>query len=126
MQDEATGGAGGDAAMITREYAEKVFDELLAFQGYGFCLSYDTFVECPDGPKRLGDLNPGDLVMTPDGSFAEVGQILPNGEQDAFTVTLENGMKITSTLEHPFLCDDGDIHTLNEVIKNNLKIIVRS
>jgi hypothetical protein len=113
---------------ITMEYAEQTFKELLAFQGYGFCLGYDTVVELPNGKFKLfGELKIGDKIKIPSSEnkdeFANVIKILPNGEQDAFEIELENGKTIISTLEHPFLCSDGKTHTLYEVITDGLEIM---
>ena len=111
---------------ITMPYAEQTFNELLAFQGYGFCLGYDTVVELPDNSfKLLKELKIGDKIKIPSeaNEFASVIKLLPNGEQDAFKIELENGKTIISTLEHPFLCSDGKTHTLYEVIVNGLEIM---
>jgi intein/homing endonuclease len=112
---------------ITIDYANKTFEELLAFQGYGFCLGYDTVVELPNGKTKLiCELVVGDKVRIPDNDknkYANVLKILPNGEKDAFLVTLENGKEIKSTMEHPFLCSDGKNHTLYEIIEKKLEIM---
>lgn len=111
---------------ITMEYAEQTFKELLAFQGYGFCLGYDTVVELPDNSFKLfKELKVGDKIKIPSeaNEFASVIKLLPNGEQDAFKIELENGKTINSTLEHPFLCSDGKTHTLYEVITDGLEIM---
>lgn len=113
---------------IDMDYAEETFKELLAFQGYGFCLGYDTVVELPDEQfKLLGELKIGDKIKIPSKNnqkeFANVVNLLPNGEQDAFEVVLENGKKIKATFEHLFLCSDGKKHTLYDIIENKLEIM---
>lgn len=113
---------------ISKQYAEDTFTALLAFQGYGFCLGYDTVVELPENKfKLLGELKVGDRIRIPSANneeaFANVTNLLPNGEQDAFEVVLENGKKIKATFEHLFLCSDGQKHTLYDIIENNLEIM---
>ena len=53
---------------ITMEYAEQTFKELLAFQGYGFCLGYDVpVIEQKRGEDPIGILKAGDHVLAPGG-----------------------------------------------------------
>ena len=112
---------------ITKEYADKTFEELLAFQGYGFCLGYDTIVEKNSGNfVPISELKIGDFIKAPkkeDSEFVKVTNILPNGEKDVFEIELENGKKIKSTLEHLFLCSDGMKHTMYEIIEKKLEIM---
>lgn len=112
---------------ITKEYADKTFEELLAFQGYGFCLGYDTIVEKNSGNfVPISELKIGDFIKAPrkeDTEFVKVTDILPNGEKDVFEIELENGKKIKTTLEHLFLCSDGMKHTMYEIIEKKLEIM---
>lgn len=112
---------------ITKEYADKTFEELLAFQGYGFCLGYDTIVEKNSGNfVPISELKIGDFIKAPrkeDTEFVKVTDILPNGEKDVFEIELENGKKIKCTLEHLFLCSDGMKHTMYEIIEKHLEIM---
>lgn len=112
---------------ITKEYADKTFEELLAFQGYGFCLGYDTIVEKNSGNfVPISELKIGDFIKAPrkeDTEFVKVTDILPNGEKDVFEIELENGKKIKCTLEHLFLCSDGMKHTMYEIIEKKLEIM---
>ena len=112
---------------ITKEYADKTFEELLAFQGYGFCLGYDTIVEKNSGNfVPISELKIGDFIKAPrkeDTEFVKVTDILPNGEKDVFEIELENVKKIKTTLEHLFLCSDGMKHTMYEIIEKKLEIM---
>ena len=72
---------------ITMEYAEQTFKELLAFQGYGFCLGYDVPVmEKTRGEVAIGSLKVGDYVLAPDDDggdrWERVENILPRGNRD--------------------------------------------
>ena len=112
---------------ITKEYADKTFEELLAFQGYGFCLGYDTVVEKQSGDFAfISELKIGDFIKAPGeiaDKFVKVIDILPNGKKDAFEIELENGKKIKSTAEHLFLCSDGMKHTMYEIIEKELEVM---
>lgn len=54
---------------IPAAYPDRLFDQILAFLGYGFCkcLALDTLVETPAGPKPLSAIEIGDLVKAPGG-----------------------------------------------------------
>lgn len=112
---------------ITKEYADKTFEELLAFQGYGFCLGYDTVVEKQSGDFALiSELKIGDFIKAPGkivDKYVKVIDILPNGKKDAFEIEFENGKKIKTTIEHLFLCSDGMKHSMYEIIEKKLEVM---
>lgn len=115
---------------ITKKYAEKIFNELLAFQGYGFCLTYDTEVQRADGQFcALGDLRVGDYIKAPDqiefDKAVVVSHIYHLGHKSVYRVTLCDGKVIQSTLDHKFLCGDGLKHTLREVYSDNHAVVCR-
>lgn len=97
---------------ITMEYAEKVFKELLAFQGYGFCLGYDVDVEeRTKGVIPIGKIEIGDFILAPGNHsgdrWVEVSNVMPMGEKDVFNVMFENGKTLRCTADHKMLCEDG-------------------
>lgn len=105
---------------ITMDYAEKTFKELLAFQGYGFCLGYDVPVcEKTKGVIPIGELHVGDFILTPGDSgvekWEEVLNILLQGEKDVFSVEFDNGRKLHLTLDHPLKCEDGILRDVRSV-----------
>lgn len=105
---------------ITMEYAEKVFQELLAFQGYGFCLGYDAVVtEISKGDMPIGRLCLGDRILAPGDekgdAWVEVVNVMPQGMKELFEVTFDNGTVIHSTLDHRMLCSDGEMRTVLDV-----------
>ena len=107
---------------ITMEYAERTFKELLAFQGYGFCLGYDVPVtEMERGEIMLGQLHVGDSVLAPGDEGGErwekVRNILPQGEKELFKIEFENGRTLHATLDHPLLCDDGVLRGADEIMR---------
>ncbi len=107
-----------EAGEITEEEVENVFSQIETFAGYGFnkCLALDTEVETPTGTKKISDLEIGDLVKCPDGEFQYVTDVIPQGKQTCFKVTLEDGRHIVCTSNHKFLCADGGIRTLEEMV----------
>ena len=106
---------------ITKEYAEKTFKELLAFQGYGFCLGYDVeVVEHIRGQVPIGTLAVGEAILTPGDhggeKWAEVVNVLPQGEKELFLVELGNGKSVKCTREHKMLCEDGELRPMTEIM----------
>lgn len=108
---------------LDKDYPEKIFNQLLAFQGYGFnhCLHPDTYVEKLGGEIcRLKDLKIGDWIKSANGRFChffrnkfeyatdvrniiyvQVKNIYHN-EKLLFEITTDCGKKISSSLEHKF------------------------
>ena len=112
---------------LSREDAENVFNQLLAFQGYGFnkCLSPDTEVISQSrGKIKMKDLTIGEKILNENNEYVEVTDIYFN-KADLYKVTLENGKTIKASLNHKFLCEDGIIRRLEEIINLNLSIMVQ-
>lgn len=112
---------------ITMEYAEKVFQELLAFQGYGFCLGYDAVVTEKDmGDIPIGRLSPGDYILAPvnhkGDRWIEVTNVIPQGKKELFEVTFDNGTVIHCTLDHKMLCSDGIMRPVLDVFNNRIGV----
>ena len=60
----------------------------------------DAIVYTPSGPKRMGDLRVGDLVLTPDGRSAPIDGIFPQGVQDVYRITFGDGDWVECTDDH--------------------------
>lgn len=109
---------------ITMKYAEDTFNELLAFQGYGFCLGYDTVVEVKDkGNVLLGKLKGGEFIKAPsmiadETKWVKVTQIIPMGYKQVYKATLSNQTSIICTKDHKFFCSDYRKHTMEEIVRN--------
>jgi len=115
--------------LIDDKYANQIFNELLAFSGYGFnkCLALDTIVETKDDSYKLfGELKIGEWVKAPDENakdiFVEVLDIMEN-EVELYEITLESGKSIKASLDHEFWCEDGCKHKLGEIIEEDLSIM---
>ena len=109
---------------ITKEYADKIFEELLAFQGYGFCLGYDSEVEVKDvGKIPIGKLKGGEYIKAPalgiDYKWVKVINIIPMGKKKVCKLYLGKDTEIICTDDHKFLCSDNRKHSIIEIIKNN-------
>lgn len=60
----------------------------------------DSLVYTPSGPKRMGDMQVGDVVCTPDGGIANVVGVFPQGMKDVYEVEFCDGQKVECGLEH--------------------------
>lgn len=72
----------------------------------------------PNGWKKMGDLNVGDLVNTPDGNTAPILRVIEQGIQDVWTLHARGGRKAQATGDHLWRvltrAPDGteDVHTI--------------
>lgn len=71
---------------------------------YGGAASHvDAAVYTPFGPKRMGDIKPGDTVCNPAGTTAKVLAIYPQGNKPIFRVTCSDGASTRVTGDHLWL-----------------------
>lgn len=68
--------------------------------GTGKAQPLDATVYTVDGPKHMGDIAIGDVVVTPDGATAPVTGIFPQGEQDVYRLTFTGGDVVECTSDH--------------------------
>jgi len=68
--------------------------------GSGKAQPLDSIVYCTDGPVKMKDIKVGDKVCTPDGSFAKVLAIYPQGEKDIYRLTFADGSSTECCKEH--------------------------
>lgn len=111
---------------LSKQDAENVFNQLLAFQGYGFnkCLSPDTIVVSKErGKIQMKDLNLGEMILNENGEYVEVTDVYLN-KAELYEITLEDGKTIKASLNHKFLCGDGIIRRLEEIINSDLEIAI--
>jgi DNA polymerase-3 subunit alpha len=100
---------GAKAHGIAEKKAEKIFDLMEKFAGYGFnkCLTGDTQIEMADGThKPITEVRPGDRVLTKDGTFKALG-VRPSGVRRVGRLTLANGMTVRCTSDHPVFTQRG-------------------
>ena len=117
--------------IVSEEQGKEIFGWIKQSQRYAFnaCLSPNTIVEEKNkGLITINDLGIGDFVKAPnlefnEDEFVEVLNTFDNGEKEVFEITMESGKKIVCTLEHKFLCEDGEKRELSEILELGLAII---
>ena len=109
--------------VVSKSQAEEIFGWIESSQKYSFnkCLSPSTIVETKNGMKTLEEINIGEYVNSPNG-YIEVLDKIDQGDNEVFEIELENGYFIECTLNHKFLCNDGNIRPLYEIIDLELEI----
>lgn len=68
--------------------------------GTGKAQPLDSTVFTPDGPVKMGNLQIGDKVCTPDGSSARVLAIFPQGKKEIYKLTFADGTSVECCKEH--------------------------
>ena len=124
----------GAEKVIGKEEADKWWDLMKSFGRYAFnlahCLSDDTKLEDPitgeittvsdlyKNKRRFNLLSYQQQGLVPD----EVCNIHFNGMQPIYEVELSTGIKQRVTLSHQFLCSDGVMRTVRDIILNSHSI----
>jgi DNA polymerase-3 subunit alpha len=93
------------------------------------CLLPETLVETKSGFKCLNDVKKGEMVLAYDvdndkDHYVEVVNIHQN-EVEVYEAEMEDGTKISCSMDHKFLCQDRKMHTLREIISHNLEIMCK-
>ena len=116
--------------LVTEEIAQEIFSWIEKSSRYSFnkCLDPTTTVITKEGIRLIEELKTGDFVLAPDtentDKFIEVIDIINNGEKELYEVEAEDGSKIRCTLDHKFLCEDGQMRPLYEILEQDLEIYV--
>lgn len=68
--------------------------------GSGKAQPLDALVHTPSGWKRMGDIQVGESVSTPDGGVAKVTGVFPQGQKDIYRITFADGRSAEACGEH--------------------------
>jgi Bacterial DNA polymerase III alpha subunit finger domain len=123
----------GAAPMIGRVNAEKLWESMVTFGRYAFnkCLDKDTILEdCVTGERATvaewfqRDKLP-DLLSWLDGAVVadKCVAIHDSGLNEVFEIIFDNGQRECVTMDHKFLCSDGEYYEVREIIDKGLDIV---
>ena len=118
--------AGCKANKIDGRKAERIWDLIEKFAGYGFnkCLTADTRIEMADGSqKAITDIRAGDLVLTKDGPY-RARAVRPSGVRPVGRLRLANGMEVRCTPDHPIFTQRGWVNA-EDLSRNDFAAVVR-
>lgn len=68
--------------------------------GSGKAQPLDVKIHTPNGWVRMGDIKPGMMISTPDGGWAPVTAIYPQGMKQIYRITFEDGRSTEACGEH--------------------------
>jgi len=108
----------GAVESVGQEVAEKLWEMMVTFAKYGFCLSGDQLIQTDEGLKAMKDLSELDKVATWVNGRIEYQfpkMVWKSGEKEVFEVTLEDGTTIAGTEDHTFLYE-GEWVTLKDLM----------
>lgn len=114
--------------ILSKEKAEYLFEQIEKSQRYSFnkTVTLDTKVKTLNGDKEISEIIIGDKVLAPTSvgdQYVTVVNKYDHGTQDVYEVELDSGQKIKCTMDHKFLCSNGEILPLYEIIEKNLEIV---
>lgn len=115
--------------MVPDDVAKEIFSWIEKSARYLFnkCLSPNTVVITNNGEKLLSEIVVGDFVLAPkndtEDELVEVVDVINNGIKEVYEIQTEDGKTITCTIDHKFLCENGQILPLFEILEKGLKIM---
>lgn len=94
--------------IVLRDYqVDAINDCLMNLQGVnvlatgsGKCQPLDAKIKVPGGWCTMGQIKPGDQVVVPDGTLANVTHVYDPGSKDVYEITFEDGRKVRSCEDH--------------------------
>jgi hypothetical protein len=113
---------------ISDASAKHIFDQIKKSARYAFnkCMCPSTLLEKKDGTIISYDESRiGDWINGPSG-YTQIVNKYENGEKMLYEITTESGKKITTTIDHEYLCEDSIKRPLWQILSNNLKIVCES
>lgn len=90
-------------SQLGRDLLTKKRNGIASGHGIGKLQCVDEPVLTPEGWRRIGDLRPGSLVATVDGSFTRVTRVFPQGVKPMYRVVLDDGTWTLAGDEHLWL-----------------------
>lgn len=113
---------------VGAEQAQAVWDQIVTFAQYGFNKSVDqnTILVVNGKEKPIRDCIAGDTIESVDENgeliTTDIKALHYHGELEAFEIELDDGFKITCSINHKFLTVTG-MKPLHEILYENLEIL---
>lgn len=122
---------------VLEKVAKELFEKMAYFSGYGFNASVhsseDINIYSCDGKishvAKFCDVKPGDFVKSRDEKsgddiFVEVIKLYDHNVIELFEFELDDGRKVTCSMDHKFRVTDGRMLPMRQIIEENLDIVV--
>jgi DNA polymerase III subunit alpha len=115
---------------ISEESANYFWSAVEAAGAYSFnkCIFEEEEVEFFDGERvKLKDCKIGDFIkafspVLEKNEFVQIKNIYHN-TKPVYEVKLENGKTIRTSIDHKFLCDNGEMVALKDIVGSSLRIL---
>lgn len=91
-------------AIVLEEWWNSKFSILTATRGFGKFHDLNTKILTPTGWIKMKDIKVGDKVITPTGSEASVIKLHPQGKQDIYKISFQDGRTAYAGLPHLWKC----------------------
>lgn len=118
----------GEKRGISKEITEQFWEVVEASSRYSFnkCLCPNTIVQTENGEKQMIDVSIGEKVLAYDvknktNHYVEVLNKYEN-KVELFEIEMDNGIVIKCSMDHKFLCEDGNMHKMSEIINKGFGI----
>ena len=123
-----------EAGEVSLKQVEQIFSLIEAFARYGFnkCVDVDTLLDSPSGTisvsdvkNRLDSNREGVVLYAFDDERIEdkCVEVIDAGEMDAYEFCFDDGSKVVCSRDHQFLCADGKMHTMEEIMEKGLDVV---
>ena len=115
---------------LRREVADYYWNSVEAAGSYAFnkCIFEEELVTLESGKQvMLKDCKVGQYIKAYNVKNSEIENVriknIYKNKKELFEVKLENGKKIRTSMDHKFLCDNGEMVKLKDIIGTELKIL---
>ncbi len=113
---------------IDKSVGDSLWGILEANASYGFnrCVRLTELVETAEGHKQLKDVAKGEQILAYDTTlqrnhYVEVVDI-HHSETEIFEIEFASGKKIATSLNHKFLCEDGQMRALRDILLGDFAV----
>ena len=100
--------------------------EFIGWESSGKAQPLSSKVLTPNGWIKMGDIEEGQEINTPDGDTSTVIGIYPQGEQDVYEITFDDKTTVKCTLDHLWFVNSrktkfGEVLSTKELLEIGLK-----
>ncbi len=89
---------------MLRAYQEHRYTIVLSARQTGKEQPHTAKIAIPTGWTTMGDIRPGDIVLTPDGKQVSVLEKHPQGIKDVYKITFDDGSSAECGIDHLWTC----------------------
>jgi len=115
----------------TESQTESFISLCIAASNYSFnkCIGLDVKLQTPNGDRPIGCIEKGEFVKayevaTGSEHFVRVTDVM-DSEAELWEVELENEMKLQTSINHKYLCEDGTQRPLWEILQNGWRVFTQ-